>query len=65
MGAFSAYAAIYLTLAFTFQAGALLFVGIDGSCRANRFLWLTLICISGPVGLLIYMIWGREKYSRK
>jgi hypothetical protein len=60
MGAFTTYAAIYIAFAFLFQAGALLFTGIDGKCKSHRFLWLLLIFFSGPVGLVIYLIWGRN-----
>lgn len=61
MGAFSTYAALYVAFAFIFQGIALLFTGIDGKCRSNRLLWLFLIFLTGPVGLLIYLIWGRQK----
>jgi hypothetical protein len=61
MGAFSTYASLYLAFAFLFQAAALLFTGTDGKCRSNRLAWLALIFFTGPVGLLIYFIWGREK----
>lgn len=65
VGNFTTYAAVYVGLAFIFQAGALLFAGVDGSCRSNRFLWLLLILLTGPVGLLIYFIWGRHRFARK
>jgi hypothetical protein len=61
MGAFSTFAAIYVAFAFIFQASALLFAGIDGKCKSNRLGWLVLIFFTGPIGLLIYIIWGRQK----
>ncbi|MEW6713254.1 MAG: PLDc N-terminal domain-containing protein [Candidatus Riflebacteria bacterium] len=64
MGDFSLYLNVYLAIAFSFQTIALLFAGVDGSCRSNRFAWLALIFFTGPVGLLIYFIWGRERRKR-
>ena len=61
MGAFSTYAALYVALAFIFQGAALLFAGIDGSCKSHRLGWLALIFFTGPVGLAIYLIWGRQR----
>jgi hypothetical protein len=61
MGSFTTYATAYIIFAFVFQAAALLFAGIDGQCKSHRFLWLLLIFFTGPIGLLIYFLKGRQK----
>ncbi len=46
--------------AFAFQAIAMGFVGLDPRCQTRRPLWLLLTLITGPIGLLIYVLKGRN-----
>ena len=46
--------------AFAFQAIALGFIGLDARCQARRMLWLLLTLFTGPVGLLVYFLKGRN-----
>lgn len=46
--------------AFAFQAIALGFIGLDPRCQTRRVLWLLVTLITGPIGLLLYFIKGRN-----
>lgn len=46
--------------AFAFQAIALGFIGLDPRCQTRRVLWLLLILVTGPLGLLVYFLKGRN-----
>lgn len=61
MGLFPTLATSYVIAAFVFQAIALGFIGLDKSCRSARPGWLLLTLLTGPVGLLIYFLAGRDR----
>jgi len=50
----------YYVGACLFQAGALAFVGFDGRQHPNRFGWLLLTLLTGPIGLGLYLLRGRR-----
>ncbi len=60
MGIFAGLSTAYVMAAFAFQAIALGFIGLDPRCQVRRVLWLLLTLFTGPIGLLLYFIKGRN-----
>lgn len=60
MGLFAGLSTAYVMFAFAFQAIALGFIGLDPRCQARRVLWLLLTLATGPLGLLVYFLKGRN-----
>jgi len=60
MGIFAGLSTAYVMTAFAFQAIALGFISLDPRCQARRLLWLLLTLVTGPIGLVLYFLKGRN-----
>ncbi|MDD3000590.1 MAG: hypothetical protein PHF29_02435 [Candidatus Riflebacteria bacterium] len=60
MGFFAPLAATYVVSAIVFMVLAVGFVALDTKCKSARPKWLTFTAITGPIGLVSYVILGRK-----
>ena len=60
MGFFPTLAGAYIIFAFVFQAIAVGFVSLDKRCASKRLAWAALTLFTGPIGIAIYLLKGRN-----
>lgn len=60
MGLFAPLSIAYIIFAFVFQIGSVTFIALDKKC-SYRLAWSIAILLTGPIGLVVYFIKGRQK----
>ena len=61
MESFSTAIVVFTIFAALFWIAALAFVALDKNAKEHRWIWLVATLLIGPISVLPYWFWGRER----